>query len=393
MAIFQSLYEVGQVFAQHINDNLPSSLAGSSGLVGPPLENAAGTNRELRYTVMWSTPQPTHRNDPWEIGESGGVEPPPLTLSVFVLVTTYGSTTRSEPIEALELLGEVMRTVHSEPVIPLPLASLTGVGEGELSFVQVPTAADLMEKIYSPLNMRHRPWALFEVGPVQLGHRADNGQAPFRVRPGGLQMDGPSAQARPQILRITPQTVIQGRSVRVDVALNDRLLDTVRFGTDAFSASIHATDLGGQAAYLVSVDAAIRPGEQSLSLQVGSAVDPPALRTDPASLTVVAPPATTTEQPVLDPFGVLTHPRTGAISLRGSGLTDVDQVLVWPDAGVAAPSEVIPVAFTHPPPPDDDVRIELAAGSLAGFSAGVYRFAARAPVAGRNTWTPYVILE
>jgi hypothetical protein len=220
MAVFSNLHHVGEVIVEMIETNLAAAPTGTI-QVGPPLDTPTGAAEDIRVTLLWVTPQPTHRNDVWERKAGGGLKPPPLTLSAFFMVSTYGSAAE-DPVRAHELLGNIMQIFHTEPELTLPLAGLPGKGEGRLSIVQVPTAADLMEKVYAPLQAKHRAWVLFEAGPIQLPMNvSDTAPGPV-VAPGGIHFEGVEVLTRPRIVRVTPSRQAQGGRVRVDVELAGR---------------------------------------------------------------------------------------------------------------------------------------------------------------------------
>ena len=210
MARFEQLSQVGLVLQSVIEANVPGT---PEVLIAPPPEDPTGAAAAVRITLLWTTPQPTHRNDPDERNPDGTIAAPPPTLSGFYLITTYGSTPEGNALEAHDLLGLVIRAFHVNQVLQMPV---DGLGEGLLNLVQVTMEPELVEKFYTPLQLRLRPWVLYEVAPIQL-LRQEAPEAPRPVvRPGGLRLAPIEALAPPRIDRITPLTVGEGGRIRID---------------------------------------------------------------------------------------------------------------------------------------------------------------------------------
>ncbi|NVB37038.1 DUF4255 domain-containing protein [Pseudenhygromyxa sp. WMMC2535] len=385
MAVFSNLHHVGEVLVELISDNLPSVPTGTV-QVGPPLDTATGAAEDVRVTMLWVTPQPTHRNDGWERTPEGGLRPPPLSLSAFFMVTTYGSSAE-DPIRAHELLGNVMQIFHTQPELSLPLAALADRGEGSLRVVQVPTAADLMEKIYSPMQLKHRAWVLFEVGPIQLPMDVDDATPGPVVAPGGIRFEGVEVLSRPRITRVTPSRQAQGGRVRVDVELFGRsLAQILAEGIAVPLASLDALTAGSAYALtLPNVDPeVVATGTRALRLEVGDAqLDPPQQFSVREQITVLD-----ASTPTLDAPTVASHSMAGDLVLDGRALGSLGAVVLWPDEGIADPSAV----KTITPASFDATSVTLSAAELAGagLSAGSWRISARI---GDHVYTPYVLLE
>ena len=189
-ALFNDLHNVAQVLSEHIREETGIQDVQA----GQPRDVAATTEPAARITLLYSTPQPGHRNDPREPASGGGMQPPPLSLSCFYLVTTSG-TDSEDPIGAHHALGRVMGLYHDVPTLNLPLSAnpgsppgvFTDLGSGELSVTQVPIMLDQIDHIWTPLTEQLQPWVLFEVAPVQLvSHLPDTAALPV-VRPPGMK--------------------------------------------------------------------------------------------------------------------------------------------------------------------------------------------------------------
>lgn len=386
MAVFENLHDVGLSLAGYLRRNLTPALADV--LAAPPIENATGTAEAMRVSLMWVTPQPTHRNDPWITGPDGQEQPPPVSLSGFYLVTAYGSTDGGEPGQAINRLGQAIQIFETGPTLNLPLPDNPGTpeidptpGSGRMDVVFVPTAADLMEKIYTPLQMRHRPWALFEVGPIQLSRLIEPRPSPDVVHPGGVRLADVAPIAPPRILRAVPDRIRAGGRIMLETAEAGNAL-TLRIGTVEFTFSdipagadeIARPDASGRiwavypiAAPVNDVDAVLR------GAQFGS---------DPEPVTIVA-----TDVPGIDaPVNPL--PLGDELTLTGGNLAATERLFLWPDAGIRDPGEVLDLPPTNVA--EAVVTIDAAALTGAGLRAIPHRVSLRMT---NGLFTPGVLLD
>lgn len=388
MARFQDLHEMGQVLAELISEEL--GIADVQ--VGQPREVTAATTAGARLTLLYTTPQPTHRNDPLERNPDGTLRYPPVSLSAFVLVTTSGATD-ADPIAAHGALGRILQLFHANPVLELPLSESMGdgsppgsysdVGEGKLAITQLPLELDQLDKIWNSMPVKHQPFALFEVAPVQLETiKADLVPSPI-VRPGGLSMEGPRSGSRPAILRSAPDPVGQGGQIR----LKTRPVGTFEglyVGGTWVSASSGAVVLSNVTGDLILSLAAgaladLSEGASTLTVRSGGRVS------EKISLNLAS-----SEAGSLDAYSALSHDPSTDLTLTGANLASTTEIIVWPDAGVASPDEV----QTFPVDSANATAITvLGAGVLALglFRDGLlYRVAARVDT---YVYTPYILLE
>ena len=185
MAVFNTLHDVGQDLVDLLVDR--TGIADT--LVGPPLDPPNGPVEAIRVTLLWVTPQPMHRNDLPMAADDGTREQPLASLTAFYMISTYGTAADTDPVQAHNLLGRVLQSFHSVPVLELP-NPVAQLGEGRLAVVHQSTTAELMEKVFTPLQMVHRPWAIFEVAPIQLLHQDPALPPEPVVHPGGLRLGG-----------------------------------------------------------------------------------------------------------------------------------------------------------------------------------------------------------
>ena len=382
MAVFSNLHHVGEVLATSIADAIPELT--DKVRAAPPLESATSDGEEIRVSLLWVTPQASHRNDDWARKPGGGLTPPPLSLSAYYLITTYGTSEAGIPARAVELLGQVMVAFHTTPVLSLPSALAPDLGEGELGVVQVPVDTELTEKLYSIIQFKHRPWVLYEVGPISLPMAADDAAAQRVVAPGGLRFGDIEVIGRPQVLRVTPTSQVQGGQIRVDVDLLGRSLTSVRVdGVATPAASL--TVIADAASYVLALPNAapdiVAPGQRPVRVEVGDKdLDPPRQFSAPQPVLVLDP-----STPTLDaPSAAVSLGAPLPLTLHGHNLGGATKLLCWPDAEITTPAQV--VALDVGGVADQSLDLD----ALGDLVAGVWRVSARI---GDHVYTPYVVLE
>lgn len=371
MGQFDLLSHVGRALQFVVQDNVQ---AGTDVRIAPPLEDSGGAGRAVRLTLLWTTPQPTHRNDPPERNPDGTRAQPPPTLSAFYLVTTYGTTTEGDAIEAHDLLGRIIRAFHAEQQLQLPV---DGFGEGRISVVQLTVEPELVEKLYTPLGVRLRPWAVFEVAPVQL-IRADAPGEPLPVvRPGGLELAPIEVLAPPRIERMTPSSIGVGGRIRIDAAYSgDPARVTV--GTERIEPpEIAALEPGGPVR--ANLPPALTPAAYDLTLTAANNIS-----SRPAGLTVIG-----VNLPSIFAPDTAEHSAAGDLVLDGASLGangDPLAVFFWPDSGIGAPGEVVEAVGAVE---SGGAALRVTAAELAGLRPTVHRISVRtAP----HLYTSYVLL-
>ena len=385
MARVANLHDVGFALAGYLRRNLSPTL--DDVMAAAPLENPLTPTESIRITLLWLSPQPTHRNDPWIVDDGGQSIPPPVSLSGFYLVTTYGVTDAGEPQQAYNRLGEVIQIFAVGPIdLPLPDNPATPEvdptpGEGLLTVTLIPTAADLMEKVFTPIQLRHRPWALFEVGPIQLQSRLNSETGPDIVHPGGIRLAGPTPISPFLITAVTPLRFRAGGRIRIETVEAGNA-ETLRIGKEVFSFTdspatpnqIARPDARGHV--FVTYPSGATTGDVDVALRAGHTVS------DPFSVTVQN--ATT---PGVD------APTAGisiaaGLNLTGQGLAPTQRVVIWPDRGIQDPTEVINVA------PDiataTTVTLQAATLTTQGVRPGRQRVSL---LLGDNQFTPFVNVE
>jgi hypothetical protein len=368
VARFQTLSQVGLVLVEVIEAAVP---AATEVRLNVPIENPASAAAAVRVTLLWTTPQPGHRSDPPERNPDGTMAPPPPTLTAWYVISTYGFDAAQNAVDAHDLLGRIIRAFHVQPTLTLPIA---GMGEGDLHVTQVPLDPELSEKVWVPLQVRQRPWALFEAAPVQLLRTDPAGPVQPVVRPGGVRLGPVEAVEPPRIARISPAVAGRGGRIRIDGAYLGAPARVTIGGTQIVPPDVSAMEPGGPV--LVQLPAGLVEGTYDATLT--GAITP---HSDPATLTIVDP-----ARPSIDAPIVLRHSRANPLVLDGRALgVGAVNVIFWPDAGIAAPSDVVTVAGNAA-----TISITIPAAALAPLRNTLYRISLQA---APHVFTPYVVLE
>ena len=368
MGRFQSLGQVGLVLAEVIGNAVPAT---TDIRLNVPLEQPDSAAPAVRISLLWTTPQPSHRNDPDEVNADGTLAPPPPTLSVWYAISTYGTTDDQNAIGAHDLLGQIIRAFHIQPTLQLPI---DGLGEGRLNVCQTPLDAELSEKIWVPFQVRHRPWALFDVKPVQLLRTEALGPEQPIVHPGGIRFGAVEVIQPPRIQRITPSPVGQGGRVRIDATYPGAPARVVVGETRLVPPAIAAMTAAGPV--LATLPVAVTAGAYDVTLTGDGNVSSNAV-----TLAVID-----AARPSLDAPTVLRHMASGDLVLEGRALgAGAVNVTFWPDAGISAPDDVVTVTGTAA-----GTSIVITSAQLAQLRNTLYRISLQYSAHG---FTPYVLLE
>jgi hypothetical protein len=385
-AQFNDLHDVSQVLTEHIREETGVQDVQA----GAPRDVTATTEPAARISLLYSTVQPGHRNDPLEGAPGSGMRSPPLSLSCYYLVTTSGSDS-DDPVGAHHALGQIMRLYHDVPTLRLPLSDnpgsppgvFTDLGEGDLMVTQVPMTIEQIDHIWTPLTEQLQPWVLFEVAPVQLVTRLPDTVATPVVRPGGIVLDE-LIGLRPVLLGTAPSPARPSGRVRFDVAAAQEVdglwVDGLHVAVGGPALSV-ASSSSGTTTVLLDLSksglSVLGSGAHAVTISAGGLV------TRTASLQLVEGTS------LLDAPEAPTHEAATDLTLSGSGLGAVHEVVVWPDRGIGAPTDVHSVPFAPGGPAAITVR---STGGLADLPPSIVRWRLAARLAGQS-YTSDVVLE
>ncbi|OJH34507.1 Pvc16 family protein [Cystobacter ferrugineus] len=372
MALFTSLSHAGEVLAHLVRKRL--ELGDGQVILGPPREEILDTSQHLRITLLWVNEAPSHRNDLSVRNPDGTLTPPPLSLTATFLFTTYGNTVSEELFGAYDLLGNVMRVFHNEPELTLPLPELSERGEGRLGITLVPLSPELVEKLFGPLQLKHRAFALYEVGPLRLKSLREALAASPVVVPGGVRLAGPVVRKKPVLRNVVPPVQAVGGRVRLD-GFFPAAPTRVMVGTSRLEGG-DIQVLEGSRAVLITLPPSLPEGTHPVTVSVDN------VSSEPVLMRVIS-----AGEATFDALPSLTHSKGTNLVLSGRALSGVVEVVAWPEAGVQSPGDVRTLALASPASED---QLTVSSSSLAPLAPRAYRLAARV---GEYHFTPHILLE
>ncbi|MDB4927870.1 MAG: hypothetical protein JWM10_354 [Myxococcaceae bacterium] len=397
MATFQNLYHASEVLRRILVDE--TGVADTKVFFGP-LPESAPLMESIYITLAWQTEHASHRNDGYQRNPDGTSTPPPVSLSLFYLITTYGGETTGNAETAHRVLGDVIRGVHARPVLDLTAGRLTAtdlpVGptppivygltnapKGELTLAQVPLTPELMEKLFSLFQTKHRPFMVCEVGPVQLVSTRPDRAPGHVVAPGGAVLADVTTRGLPTIERVVPSTLPVGGRLRIDGNFDTSTDDFVVVvgGLSFTDSSITVVEAGRSVAVQLpaGTSSPLPPGVYDVSVASGK------LASEPDQVQVIPPGSSSLDLPPSNVLWLDTD-----VVLTGQNLATADRVFFWLDDGLRAPGDLRWADRDLTTVSDTHLTIHL-----TGLAPGTYRLAARVypPLSSVAQYTPYIVME
>jgi hypothetical protein len=176
-----------------------------------------GPARRINLFLYKITENTFLKNQDWQVSRTdpGRVVPPPLSLNLHYLLTPYAQNdSETGNTNAHEILGEAMRVLHENPVLPAQHL-VDGLDDAHEQIKIIPDHIDLDElsKIWSTFGQPFRLSIGYEVSVVQLDQSPDLEQdMPTRVVSVGV----PSVEAPfrvPRVTAVTPDNVVAGSAI------------------------------------------------------------------------------------------------------------------------------------------------------------------------------------
>jgi hypothetical protein len=147
------------------------------------------SERRVNLFLYRIAENPFLRNLDWQLRPgSPNLVPPPLSLTLYYLVTAYApNDARTGNSSAQEILGEAMRVLYENPVIP-ERHLVTGLKSAveEIRVVHISLDMDEVSRIWGTFDQPYRTSTCYEVSVVQLDMLAAGGGVPARVRAIGV---------------------------------------------------------------------------------------------------------------------------------------------------------------------------------------------------------------
>jgi hypothetical protein len=171
--------------------------------------------------------------------------PPPLSLDLYYLITSYAPNDPQDGnATAHQMLGEAMRVLHENPVLPEAyLASGLQDAREQLQILEKPLDPEELSRIWATFSQPFRLSVLYQVSAVQLDEAPQRQRSvPERVRAVGTPLVRQPPD-RPAVLSVVPRSVAAGGTVtvtgehlagwRARITIGTRtVLDDAQLGTD-----------------------------------------------------------------------------------------------------------------------------------------------------------------
>ena len=227
-----------------------------------------GRNRRVNLFLYKVQENPILKNADWQVkrGDPTQLVPPPLSLSLFYLLTPYAQNDpQTGNSTAHEILGEAMRVFYESSVVPQDhlVDGLKGAGEQ----VKIMLNSLNLEELSQVWNTFSQPFRLsipYEVSVVQLDALPESERAmPARVREIGV----PGVRAPfkpPTVERIDPTSGIAGTSFTVH---GENLAGWKGYVTVMGKQVVKAQGLTGDA-FEVTLPADLPPGFHEIQVDI-----------------------------------------------------------------------------------------------------------------------------
>ncbi len=132
----------------------------------------AGANRQINLFLYQAQENSTLKNLDWQVkrGEPGQLVPPPLSLSLFYLITPYASNDPETGNSSQhEILGDAMRVLYEHPVVPKKYLTPGLKNAHEEIRVMLRTLdLDELSRVWATFTQPFRLSVLYEVSVVQI---------------------------------------------------------------------------------------------------------------------------------------------------------------------------------------------------------------------------------
>ncbi|MHC4366632.1 MAG: Pvc16 family protein [Planctomycetota bacterium] len=141
----------------------------------------AGGNRRINLFLYKVQENPALKNLDWQVkqGEPTQLVPPPLSLNLFYLLTSYSPNQgQAGNAAAHEILGEAMRVFYENPIVPQDYL-VDGLKNAKEQIKIVLNNLDMEElsQVWNTFTKPFRLSALYEVSVVQLDMLSDSERA------------------------------------------------------------------------------------------------------------------------------------------------------------------------------------------------------------------------
>lgn len=243
---------VGESLKTLLEEEMSVTPAAPVTLLGPDESSIARRINLFLYKVQENA---FFKNKDWEVSSSnpGRIRPPPLSLNLCYLLTPYAQNDQETGNTSLhEILGEAMRVLHENPVIPGEyLAAGLANAREQIKIIQMPLDLDEISKVWSTFSVPYRLSVAYEISVVQLDLSEDREQdMPTRISSIGVPSIGVPFSV-PRVTALTPLSGAAGTTItlsgenlagwRAYVDLGtERIADGVEITADSFDVTVPA---------------------------------------------------------------------------------------------------------------------------------------------------------
>lgn len=180
-----------------VSESLRNLLVGEMTITPPPAvtvlapDESGGGSRRVNLFLYKAQENASLKNLDWQPkrGNSSRLVPPPLSLNLFYLVTTYApNDPQSGNSAAHELLGEAMRVFYENPIVS-PAYLTEGLADANHQIKIMLNTLDLEElsRVWNTFTQPFRLSVLYEVSVVQIDMLTESERAmATRVRTVGI---------------------------------------------------------------------------------------------------------------------------------------------------------------------------------------------------------------
>lgn len=169
-----------------VSESLRDLLAGEMTLT-PPVNvtvlapDESGGNRRINLFLYKIQENPALKNLDWQVkrGEPTQLVPPPLSLNLFYLLTSYSPNQgQAGNSAAHEILGEAMRVFYENPIVPQDYL-VDGLKDAKEQIKVVLNTLDMEElsQVWNTFTKPFRLSALYEISVVQLDMLSESERA------------------------------------------------------------------------------------------------------------------------------------------------------------------------------------------------------------------------
>ena len=174
MSDYNAIADVGETLKKLLGDNIDDSIIGENQITLSSPEGIE-SGKKLSLFLYQVTENAYLKNEEMQIVNSTKLKYPPLTLSLFYLVTPHTPKTEEDHVKKDHIiLGKVMQIFHDNAILRGSVLHESLVDE-ELKLILTPLSMEELNKICTVI-LKNEPYMLsvcYEVTPVRIESMRD----------------------------------------------------------------------------------------------------------------------------------------------------------------------------------------------------------------------------